>query len=67
MFWLIGSEFFIDAGKLINEYTLQTSEFVWNAGYGITFMSPIGPLRIDVAYKYGYGKPTISNALLFIF
>ena len=67
LFWLIGSEFFLDAGQLINEYTKNNNEYAWNAGYGITFMTPIGPLRIDVAYKYGYGKPNISNALLFIF
>ena len=67
LFWLIGTELFFDAGKIVNEFTINNKEINWNIGYGITFMSPIGPLRIDIAYKYGSGRPNISNALLFIF
>ena len=52
-----------------HEYTLNNQQFKWdwNIGYGITFMSPVGPLRIDIGYKYGNGKPNINNAFLFIF
>ena len=64
---IVGAELFLDIGKIINEYTNKNQGYDWNAGYGITFMTPIGPLRLDVAYKYGYGKPKITNALLFIF
>ena len=67
LFGLVGSNLFFDAGKIVNEFTTNNKEFDWDIGYGITIMSPIGPLRIDIAYKYGYGKPNISNALLFIF
>ena len=67
LFWVVGANLFFDAGKLINENTEKNNEFNWNIGYGLTGMSPIGPVRIDFAFKYGSGKPYVTNALLFIF
>ena len=67
LFWLVGANLFFDAGKLLNQNTNNTNEYNWNIGYGLTGMSPIGPIRIDFAYQYGSGKPYVTNALLFIF
>lgn len=68
LFWKIGMELFFDSGKLLkDEYDISNPAWDWNIGYGFTFTTPLGPMRIDVAYQYGTGKPVISNALLYIF
>lgn len=68
LFWKLGGELFFDSGRLLeDENDLSKPEWDWDVGYGITFITPLGPMRLDVAYKYGEGIPTISNALLYIF
>ncbi len=68
LFWKIGGEIFIDAGKLIeNDYDTSKADWDWNVGYGLNFLTPLGPMRIDASFQYGEGKATITNALLYIF
>ena len=57
----------LEVNSLIADPTKANNELNWNSGYGITFRTPLGPIRIDVAYKKAEGNPTISNALLYIF
>lgn len=52
LYWKFGGEIFIDAGnlwKIIEE--LDFLDLKYGAGAGITFETPLGPVRIDYGYK----------------
>ena len=51
----------------MEKYNKKNNLLNWNSGYGLTFKTPLGPIRIDIAFKKGEGSPIISNALLYIF
>jgi len=52
LFWLLGAEVFLDGGNLVDKYKdLQKSHFRWNWGLGLTIATPLGPLRIDYAWR----------------
>ena len=48
----LGTALFLDAGNVgfgLNAFSI--SELNWAAGAGIRYLSPIGPLRMDVGYR----------------
>jgi len=50
LFWLIGAELFIDGGNLAPDISsLLETTYRWDAGFGITIASPLGPIRVDYA------------------
>lgn len=50
LFWLLGGEIFIDGGSLTPDMTsLFYTIYRWNAGFGLTIATPLGPIRIDYA------------------
>lgn len=50
LFWLFGGEIFLDGGHIYGDYkTLSLSDLSWNAGFGITLSTPLGPVRLDAA------------------
>ncbi len=67
MFWKIGGEIFYDGGFLTN--TLKDEiKWYWNIGYGLTFRTPLGPARFDIAYPFAdknQGNFTLSMAYMF--
>jgi outer membrane protein insertion porin family len=66
---LIGGEVFFDAGKLANEFDNKIfDDWNWDVGFGITFLTPIGPTRLDTAFPYAeWSNPTVSLAILYLF
>ncbi len=69
LFWLLGGELFIDAGKLADEFNSeQFKNWDWDVGTGITISTPIGPARIDVAWPYAHwSEPTVLLSVLYLF
>ena len=50
LFWLIGGEAFVDGGQLYNNTDeVSLKNLSWNAGFGVTLTTPLGPVRLDAA------------------
>ena len=58
-------EVFYDIGSVGAAF--KESLYGWDAGYGLTINTGLGPARIDAAYKRAEGKPTILFSLLYMF
>ncbi|MEJ7809915.1 MAG: BamA/TamA family outer membrane protein [Gemmatimonadaceae bacterium] len=56
---------FVDVGQVYNrgQETVNPAEFKWTPGLGIRVASPVGPLRLDVAYN---GYPRRSGAAYYL-
>jgi len=69
IFWLFGGEIFFDTGKLNDSvYKSIFQNWLWDAGMGITINSPIGPVRVDMAFPQGnWSEPTILLSILYLF
>ena len=64
----LGGEIFFDGGILgKNKNDLQYSSIFWDIGYGLTYKTPLGPIRIDVAYQYGKKLYLNNLTLLYLF
>jgi len=53
LFWLLGGELFIDGGTLSDRKSLSRAIYRWDAGFGLTIATPLGPIRIDIAKILG--------------
>jgi len=52
IFWRFGGEVFVDGGNLWNEISKATpARMRYSFGGGISFMTPMGPARLDYGYK----------------
>jgi len=49
LFWILGGEIFIDGGSLTSNKESLYIAYRWDAGFGLTFATPLGPIRIDYA------------------
>jgi len=49
LFWLLGGEVFVDGGMLRNIDPPSRPRYRWDAGFGLTIATPLGPIRIDIA------------------
>ena len=48
----IGGEIFVDGGQLWNyNQRVNLKNLLWDAGAGITYSSPFGPMRLEYAYQ----------------
>jgi len=61
----LGMELFYDVGGLSD--TNKKMNYEWDAGFGITINTGLGPARVDAAYKHATGRPTILFSLLYMF
>lgn len=62
LFWLLGIELFVDGGNLSPNFAvLQKSHYRWNWGLGLTIATPLGPVRIDYAWKINPTKDEKEN------
>ena len=52
LFWILGAEFFVDAGQLRNDFAgiFQSNEFYISTGGGIRIESPVGPIRFEMPF-----------------
>jgi len=58
IFWQFGGEIFLDAGQLWSDYSdLNILSLRHTAGIGITFATPLGPVRMDMGWKLNEGDP----------
>jgi outer membrane protein assembly factor BamA len=58
LFWILGGEVFIDGGNLASDIpSLLNKTYRWDAGFGLTIATPLGPIRIDIAKVLGEEKP----------
>jgi len=58
LFWILGGEVFIDGGNLASDIpSLLNKTYRWDAGFGLTIATPLGPIRIDIAKILGDNKP----------
>ncbi len=47
-----GAECFVDGGQLWDSTSsLNLGDLSWNGGVGLTYRSPLGPIRLDMAYQ----------------
>jgi len=73
LIWRLGAEIFVDAGGLnaFREPDDPTLEWTqgWDIGAGLLISTPLGPIRVDVAFPKGEftGKPTTQVAFLYTF
>lgn len=52
LFWILGGEIFLDGGSLASDIkSLEGRPYRWDAGFGLTFSTPLGPIRVDLAKK----------------
>lgn len=53
LFWLLGGEIFIDGGNLgfTSAFSTAFEKYRWNYGIGLTLATPLGPIRVDYAWK----------------
>jgi outer membrane protein insertion porin family len=67
--WLFGGELFLDGGQLTNQVkNISLDSMKWGMGFGITFASPLGPIRLDYAYQVDNPESGQLNlGLLYIF
>ena len=67
--WLFGGELFFDGGQLTNQVkNISLDSMKWGMGFGITFASPLGPIRLDYAYQVDNPESGQLNlGLLYIF
>jgi len=52
LFWKLGGEIFIDAGSMSKKSDIKSinvKSYGYNAGIGLTFSTPLGPIRFDYA------------------
>jgi len=58
---------FLDFGQVWTEQSpsLSLSTIEWTPGVGVRYFSPIGPLRLDVAYRFGGGEalPVVTSRI----
>jgi len=58
LIWKFGGEIFLDAGQLWPDYSsLHLMTMRYTAGAGITFATPLGPIRVDFGRKLGPLEP----------
>jgi len=64
-----GGELFIDAGRLYETiYDFTTTNLIWDYGMGITYLTGLGPIRIDVGFPFGeLADPQLHASLLYMF
>ena len=52
IFGSIGGELFTDGGQLWSSYkNVNLNDLLWDIGGGITYTSPLGPIRLEYAYQ----------------
>mgnify|MGYP003704834505 CR=1 FL=1 len=55
----IGLTAFVDSGNVFSRVSaIDLGQLRWSAGAGVRYRSPIGPLRLDVAWKLGTLRST---------
>ena len=48
----LGAAFFLDAGNVGTRHgAFAPSDLRWSTGAGLRYLTPVGPLRIDLAYR----------------
>lgn len=58
IYWQFGGEIFLDAGELQSDYSrIDILTLRHTAGFGITFATPLGPVRLDFGRKLGKIEP----------
>ncbi len=58
IYWQFGGEIFLDAGQLRSDYSqLDILSLRHTIGFGITFATPLGPVRLDYGRKIGKLEP----------
>ena len=66
--WLLGGEIFLEGGQLtdkINNVALKSIH--WGRGFGVTLASPLGPIRLDYAFRDKPGSGRLNLGFLYIF
>ncbi len=57
LFWILGGEIFVDGGHIYDSYdNISLNKLSWDSGFGITLVTPLGPVRLDAA------RPLEKNA-----
>ncbi len=48
----VGGTLFVDGGNVWNAYRdLRAGDLKWGAGLGVRYLSPVGPLRLEIGWK----------------
>ncbi|MEO7794362.1 MAG: BamA/TamA family outer membrane protein, partial [Thermoanaerobaculia bacterium] len=48
----VGGTLFLDGGNVWTDYRdIRTEAFKWGAGVGVRYLSPVGPLRLEIGWK----------------
>ncbi|MCP4204894.1 MAG: BamA/TamA family outer membrane protein [bacterium] len=62
----VGGTVFVDAGNVFGNWdTIDPEELEYGAGVGLRYLSPIGPLRLEVGWKLEK-EPDQSGAVVFL-
>ncbi|HUR82675.1 MAG TPA: BamA/TamA family outer membrane protein, partial [Thermoanaerobaculia bacterium] len=52
IFSSLGGAVFVDAGNVYRSHTIDFDQIKYGAGFGLRYLSPVGPIRIDVARPF---------------
>lgn len=52
VFGPVGAAVFVDAGTISRESAIRFDKLRYGAGFGIRYLSPVGPLRIDIGLPF---------------
>lgn len=67
LFWILGSEIFIDGGSLTSDIKSLYTAYLWDAGFGLTIDTPLGPIRIDYANRLDINEWKLQFGIAYAF
>ncbi len=67
LFWILGSEIFIDGGSLTSDINSLYTAYLWDAGFGLTIATPLGPIRIDYANRLDINEWKLQFGIAYAF
>jgi outer membrane protein assembly factor BamA len=50
IFGTLGGALFVDAGNVYSTARVRFSDLKYGAGFGVRYLSPVGPLRVDIGW-----------------
>ena len=66
LFDKFGLQLFFDCGETSNSNSFFNN-LKWNIGYGLSYMTPVGPITFNVGYPFAKNNPSFHFSFLYMF